>query len=85
LAVQVTEQGVKIIDGHHRYYGALAAQEAGTEIPRLSVKILLALTPIALLSWSPAPRESHSPPERAAAYQRLINLRLGTGRDCEEG
>lgn len=25
LAVEVTERGVKVIDGHHRYHGALAA------------------------------------------------------------
>lgn len=35
LAVQVTEQGIKIIDGHHRYYGALAATEAGHPILRI--------------------------------------------------
>lgn len=56
LAVQVTEQGVKIIDGHHRYYGALAAKESGTEIPAWSAKTSLALMPIALLSWSPVLR-----------------------------
>ena len=37
LAVQVTEQGIKIIDGHHRYYGAKLAQEAGYDI-RLECK-----------------------------------------------
>jgi len=37
LAVQVTELGIKIIDGHHRYYGAKLAQDAGYDI-RLECK-----------------------------------------------
>ncbi|MDU4095677.1 MAG: chromosome partitioning protein ParB, partial [Pantoea sp.] len=37
LAVQVTEKGIKVIDGHHRYFGAKMAQEAGYEL-RLECK-----------------------------------------------
>jgi ParB family chromosome partitioning protein len=38
LAVEVTERGVKVIDGHHRYHGALAAIEMGHDIVRLECK-----------------------------------------------
>lgn len=74
LAVQVTEQGVKIIDGHHRYYGALAAQEAGTEIPRLECKDFVGSDAdrIAFMVTS-SQGKPLTPLERAAAYQRLIN------------
>ncbi|WP_312387227.1 ParB/RepB/Spo0J family partition protein [Atlantibacter hermannii] len=74
LAVQVTEQGVRIVDGHHRYYGALAAQQSGTEIPRLECKDFIGTEAdrIAFMVTS-----SQGKPltalERAAAYQRLIN------------
>ena len=38
LDVQVTEKGVKVIDGHHRYYGAIEATKAGADIIRLECK-----------------------------------------------
>ncbi|WP_225372851.1 DNA-binding protein [Klebsiella variicola] len=38
LAVEVTERGVKVIDGHHRYHGALAAIAMGHDIVRLECK-----------------------------------------------
>ncbi|GAB50256.1 ParB/RepB/Spo0J family partition protein [Atlantibacter hermannii] len=74
LAVQVTEKGVKIIDGHHRYYGALAAQQAGTEIPRLECKDFIGTDAdrIAFMVTS-SQGKPLTPLERAAAYQRLIN------------
>ncbi|RKR53195.1 hypothetical protein C7387_4335 [Yokenella regensburgei] len=74
LAVQVTEHGVKIIDGHHRYYGALAAQEYGTEIPRLECKDFVGSDAdrIAFMVTS-SQGKPLTPLERAAAYQRLIN------------
>ncbi|ELE9726627.1 DNA-binding protein [Enterobacter kobei] len=74
LAVQVTEQGVKIIDGHHRYYGAIAAQESGTEIPRLECKDFIGSDAdrIAFMVTS-SQGKPLTPLERAAAYQRLIN------------
>lgn len=73
LAVQVTEQGIKIIDGHHRYYGAKLAQEAGHEI-RLECKDFVGSEAdrIAFMVTSSQGR-ALEPLERAAAYQRLIN------------
>jgi len=73
LAVQVTEQGIKIIDGHHRYYGAKLAQEAGYDI-RLECKDFIGSEAdrIAFMVSSSQGR-ALEPLERAAAYQRLIN------------
>ena len=73
LAVQVTEQGIKIIDGHHRYYGAKLAQEAGHYI-RLECKDFIGSEAdrIAFMVTSSQGR-ALEPLERAAAYQRLIN------------
>lgn len=74
LAVQVTEQGIKIIDGHHRYYGAIAATESGTEIPRLECKDFVGTEAdrIAFMVTS-SQGKALSPLERAAAYLRLKN------------
>jgi len=73
LAVQVTEQGIKIIDGHHRYYGAKLAQKDGYEI-RLECKDFVGSEAdrIAFMVTSSQGR-ALEPLERAAAYQRLIN------------
>jgi len=73
LAVQVTEQGVKIIDGHHRYYGAKLAKEAGCDI-RIECKDFVGSEAdrIAFMVTSSQGR-ALEPLERAAAYQRLIN------------
>ncbi|HHT9074196.1 TPA: ParB/RepB/Spo0J family partition protein [Edwardsiella tarda] len=74
LAVQVTDKGIKIIDGHHRYFGALAAAEQGTEIARLECKDFVGSEAdrVAFMVTS-----SQGKPltalERAAAYQRLAN------------
>lgn len=74
LAVQVTEKGIKIIDGHHRYYGALKAIESGTEIPRIECKDFVGSDAdrIAFMITS-SQGKPLTPLERAAAYQRLIN------------
>ncbi len=74
LAVQVTEQGVKIIDGHHRYYGAKLATDAGHEIPRLECKDFVGSEAdrIAFMVTS-SQGKPLAPLERAAAYQRLSN------------
>lgn len=74
LAVQVTEKGVKIIDGHHRYHGALLATQAGTEITRIECKDFVGSEAdrIAFMITS-SQGKALSPLERAAAYQRLIN------------
>ncbi|HDS8886770.1 TPA: DNA-binding protein [Enterobacter hormaechei subsp. steigerwaltii] len=74
LAVQVTEKGIKIIDGHHRYYGALAASASGTEIARIECKDFVGSEAdrIAFMITS-SQGKALSPLERAAAYQRLVN------------
>lgn len=74
LIVQVTEQGLKIVDGHHRYYGAVMATEAGHEVARLECKDAKGTEAdrIALMVTSSQGR-ALLPLERAAAYQRLLN------------
>lgn len=74
LAVQVTEQGVKVIDGHHRYYGAKMATEAGHEVARLECKDFVGneADRIAFMVTS-SQGKALAPLERAAAYQRLRN------------
>nr|WP_310615822.1 chromosome partitioning protein ParB [Pantoea cypripedii] len=73
LTVQVTEQGVKIIDGHHRWHGAKMAQAAGHDI-RLECKDFVGSEAdrIAFMVTSSQGR-ALEPLERAAAYQRMIN------------
>ncbi|WP_373329979.1 ParB/RepB/Spo0J family partition protein [Cronobacter turicensis] len=74
LAVEVTDQGVKVIDGHHRYYGAKLATVAGREVPRLECKDFVGTEAdrIAFMVTS-SQGKPLSPLERAAAYQRLVN------------
>lgn len=74
LIVQVTEQGLKIIDGHHRYYGAVMATEEGHEVARLECKDAKGTEAdrIALMVTSSQGR-ALLPLERAGAYQRLMN------------
>lgn len=74
LAVQVTEQGVKVIDGHHRYYGAMMATDAGHEVARLECKDFVGTEAdrIAFMVTS-SQGKALAPLERAAAYQRLSN------------
>lgn len=74
LAVQVTAQGVKVIDGHHRYHGALMATLAGYEVARLECKDFTGTEAdrIAFMVTS-SQGKALSPLERAAAYQRLVN------------
>ncbi|MGO3449541.1 MAG: ParB/RepB/Spo0J family partition protein [Kluyvera intermedia] len=74
LAVEVTEQGVKVIDGHHRYHGALAAVEMGHEIVRLECKDFTGseADKIAFMVTS-SQGLALTPLERGAAYYRLQN------------
>lgn len=74
LAVQVTENGIKIIDGHHRYYGALAATEAGHPILRIECKDFVGSDAdrIAFMVTS-SQGKPLSAIERGMAYRRLIN------------
>ncbi|MDE1188223.1 MAG: ParB N-terminal domain-containing protein [Pantoea sp.] len=73
VAVQVTNEGVKIIDGHHRWHGAKLAQAAGHDI-RLECKDFVGSEAdrIAFMVTSSQGR-ALEPLERAAAYQRMIN------------
>lgn len=74
LVVKVTERGIKVMDGHHRYYGALAATEAGHEVLRLECKDFVGseADQIAFMVTS-----SQGKPltalERGMAYRRLAN------------
>lgn len=74
LAVEVTGTGVKIIDGHHRFLGAKAACEAGSEIQRLECKDFVGTSAdkIAYMITS-SQGMPLSPIERGAAYLRLVN------------
>lgn len=74
LAVQVTERGIKIIDGHHRYYGALAATESGHPILRIECKDFVGSDAdrIAFMVTS-SQGKPLSAIERWMAYRRLIN------------
>lgn len=74
LAVEVTEQGVKVIDGHHRYHGALAAVAMGHEIVRLECKDFTGseADKIAFMVTS-SQGLALTPLERGAAYHRLQN------------
>ncbi|WP_312836664.1 DNA-binding protein [Pantoea sp.] len=74
LTVQVSDKGIKIIDGHHRYYGAVAATESGHEIARLECKDFSGTEAdrIAFMVTS-SQGKALTPLERAAAYQRLVN------------
>ncbi|EKF63540.1 putative DNA-binding protein [Serratia plymuthica A30] len=74
LAVEITEQGVKVIDGHHRYHGALLATAAGHEVKRLECKDFegTEADKIAFMVTS-SQGLALTPIERGAAYLRLVN------------
>lgn len=74
LFVEVTEKGVKVIDGHHRYLGALEAVKAGHEIARIECKDFIGseAEKIAFMITS-SQGKPLSPTERAIAYYRLLN------------
>lgn len=76
LAVEVTNLGVKIIDGHHRYHGALLAQKDGHDI-RLECKDFTGneADKLAFMVTSSQGR-ALSPMERAEAYRRMRNQGL---------
>lgn len=79
LDVQVTEKGVKVIDGHHRYYGAIEATKAGADIIRLECKDFVGNEADRIAFMVTRNRgKPLTALERAAAYQRLRNQ--GGGR-----
>lgn len=74
LAVKVTDKGLKIIDGHHRYYAALAANELGHEILRLECKDARGSeSDLTALQIKSSQNKQLSPIDRANGYQRMIN------------
>jgi ParB/RepB/Spo0J family partition protein len=76
LAVKVTEKGVKIIDGHHRYAGALLAATDGLDL-RLECKDFIGneADEVAFMVTSSQGRPL-TPLERGQAYLRLRNQGL---------
>ncbi len=83
---RVTEKGVKVIDGHHRYYGAIEATKAGADIIRLECKDFVGNEADRIAFMVTRNRgKPLTALERAAAYQRLRNQGVGAGRDREEG
>lgn len=72
LTVEVTQQGIKVIDGHHRFAGAKMAAETGLEL-RLEVNDITGTSEadkIALMVTS-SQGKPLEPLERAKAYARL--------------
>ncbi|MDF7648070.1 DNA-binding protein [Erwiniaceae bacterium L1_54_3] len=74
LLVEVTPEGVKVIDGQHRHYGAHLAREKGTPIPRIECKDFIG-TPLQKLAIQVGSSESlqMTAIERAVQYNRAKN------------
>lgn len=74
LIVKVTERGVKIIDGQHRFTGANLCSEMGVNIPRLECKDFLG-TELEELAIQTGSSESLqvTPIERALQYNKAKN------------
>lgn len=74
LVVEVTERGIKLIDGHHRFLGAAEAEKKGFDIPRLECKDFIGseADKIAFMITS-SQGLALKPLERGEAYQRLVN------------
>ncbi|MEB6461664.1 DNA-binding protein [Raoultella ornithinolytica] len=75
LSVQVTERGVKIIDGQHRYVGAGYARSEGVEIPRIECKDFVG-TELERLAHQAGSNDglAITPIQRARQYNRAKNL-----------
>ncbi|MET4869849.1 Uncharacterised protein [Morganella morganii] len=74
LSVQVTEKGVKIIDGQHRYIGAGYAIADGISIPRIECKDFIG-TELERLAHQAGTSEglAITPVQRAKQYNRARN------------
>lgn len=74
LLVEVTERGVKIIDGQHRHHGAYLAREKGHHIPRIECKDFIG-TPLEKLAIQTGSSEGLqiTPIERAINYNKAKN------------
>lgn len=77
LVVDVTEKGIKVIDGHHRFLAIQEAIKDGYEITRVKCEDFVGneSDKIALMITSSQGRVL-SPAERAAAYYRLSKYGL---------
>lgn len=75
LTVEVTEKGVKITDGQHRYIGAGLARDAGTSILRIECKDFIG-TELERLAHQDGSNNSLplTPIQRAQQYNRAKNL-----------
>lgn len=73
IVVEITEKGLKVLDGHHRYHAYIKAIESGHEVFRIEVKDFNGneAEKIAFMITSSQGRQL-SAPERAIAYSRLI-------------
>ncbi|ALX94853.1 DNA-binding protein [Serratia fonticola] len=74
LSVEVTEKGIKVIDGQHRFIGAKLAIEKGHDIPRLECKDFVGteLDKLAHMAKS-SQGKPITPIQRAGAYNRAKN------------
>lgn len=75
LTVEVTEKGVKITDGQHRFIGAGLAREMGVDIPRIECKDFVG-TELERLAHQDGSNNSLplTPIQRAQQYNRAKNL-----------
>lgn len=75
LSVQVTEKGVKIVDGQHRFIGAGYAREQGVSIPRIECKDFVG-TELERLAHQAGSNDglAITPIQRARQYNRAKNL-----------
>ncbi|VEI69433.1 Uncharacterised protein [Serratia fonticola] len=75
LTVTVTEKGVRIDDGQHRYVGAGMARKLGTEVPRIECKDFVG-TELERLAHQDGSNNSLpvTPVQRARQYNRAKNL-----------
>ncbi|WP_054178626.1 ParB/RepB/Spo0J family partition protein [Trabulsiella odontotermitis] len=74
LSVEVTEQGIKIIDGQHRFIGAKLAIAMGHDIPRIECRDFVGteLDKLAHMAKS-SQGKPITPLQRAGAYNRARN------------
>lgn len=74
LTVRSTDKGIVITDGHHRYFGAMLANERGTEVVRIECKEFTGsiADEIAFMVTSSQGKQL-TPVERGNAYLRLKN------------
>ncbi|MFV8848635.1 DNA-binding protein [Serratia fonticola] len=75
LSVQVTEKGVKIVDGQHRFVGAGYAIAEGVSIPRIECKDFIG-TELERLAHQAGSNDglAVTPIQRAKQYNRAKNL-----------